>query len=301
MSISNLPGVCANSPALWTCIIPPYRLLKGLADEGWLTYDPQTQRYQVDVEPHRIGLKLASRLDIAASLPGGLRRNFGTMTKPLHAGLAAQLGVQAALLAERGRAADLDIFGPGGFFLAFGGGQTEQPDWLPLGEPLEVESSGLAVKMFPYCYATHRIIDCTLSLSQEHDLTESDVESIMITAPAGALAPLNRPRPPRGQVQRRIHHGAALTDRCVNLASFTDEAVLRPNLQSLLRRVRASELDPLEEKVGGFDDGEVVVSIAFRDGRKLAASSAYPPGSSGRPMTEQASAPLHRRICLNGE
>jgi len=43
-----------------------HRLLKGLADEGWLKFDPETQRYKVGVELHRIGLKLASRLDIAA-------------------------------------------------------------------------------------------------------------------------------------------------------------------------------------------------------------------------------------------
>jgi 2-methylcitrate dehydratase PrpD len=234
--------------------------------------------------------RLQSALGIAGSLAGGLRRNFGTMTKPLHAGLAAQQGVQAALLAEKGLTADMDIFGPGGFFLAFGGGQTEQIDRLPLGEPLDVESSGLAVKMFPCCYATHRIIDCTISLAREHDLAESDVESILITAPPGALAPLNRPRPItglEGKFSAEYTAAAALIDRRVNLASFTDQAVLRPNLQSLLKRVQARELDPSEMKVKDLEDGEVVVSISLRNGRKLEARSAYPPGSSKRPLTDQ--------------
>lgn len=43
-----------------------HRLLKGLAAEGWLQFDPQVQRYTIGVELYRLGLKLTSRLDIAS-------------------------------------------------------------------------------------------------------------------------------------------------------------------------------------------------------------------------------------------
>ncbi len=61
-------------------------------------------------------------LGIAASKAAGLRQNFGTMTKPLHAGEAARSGVEAAQLAQRGFTADPQILeGRFGFFNTFVG------------------------------------------------------------------------------------------------------------------------------------------------------------------------------------
>src|SRR6266849_8874960 len=62
-------------------------------------------------------------LGIAASEGAGLRENFGTMTKPLHAGRAAESGVTAAELAGLGwTATDTVLEAPRGFFKAAGGG-----------------------------------------------------------------------------------------------------------------------------------------------------------------------------------
>ena len=46
--------------------------------------------------------ELAMALAIAASLASGIRLGFGTMTKPLHAGRAAENGILAVELAARG-------------------------------------------------------------------------------------------------------------------------------------------------------------------------------------------------------
>jgi 2-methylcitrate dehydratase PrpD len=55
-------------------------------------------------------------LAIAASEASGLKENFGTMVKPLHAGLAARNGVLAALLAQAGLSASAEaIAGAQGF------------------------------------------------------------------------------------------------------------------------------------------------------------------------------------------
>ena len=62
------------------------------------------------------GDKLRSGFGIAASFAAGIRCNFGTMTKPLHVGRAAENGVTAAPLAERGFTADPHaLHGPWGF------------------------------------------------------------------------------------------------------------------------------------------------------------------------------------------
>ncbi|GAB6274052.1 MAG: hypothetical protein STSR0004_09150 [Peptococcaceae bacterium] len=91
-------------------------------------------------------------LAIAASLTCGLRQNFGTMTKPWHAGNAARSGVTAALMAKKGFAADLNILeSPLGYYHIFRGKES-----LPLtkitenlGKEYEIVNSGIALKPYP--------------------------------------------------------------------------------------------------------------------------------------------------------
>lgn len=242
--------------------------------------------YLMGLSPDR----LQTALGIAGSLAGGLRRNFGTMTKPLHAGLAAQYGVRAASLAAAGFTADDDIFGPGGYFLAFGGGAAAIPERLPLGEPFDLLASGLAVKKFPCCYATHRLIEGAARLANTHDLAAEEVTAIRITAPPGALAPLNRPRPVtglEGKFSAEYTAAAALLDRRVNLATFTDPMVLRPEVQALLRLVEAREVQDPIAQVKGIEEGEVQVVIALKNGEQHALGVAFPPGSPQRPLSDE--------------
>jgi len=233
--------------------------------------------------------QMVMALGIAGSLAGGLRRNFGTMTKPLHAGLAAESGVRAALLAARGFTADADIFGPGGYFHAFSGGSAHVPGALPLGEPFDVLASGLAVKMFPCCYATHRLIDGALTLARTHDLKPDDVARVEIVGPPGAFTPLNRPRPAtglEGKFSAEYTAAAAIVDRQVSLGTFTDAAVQRPAVQELLRRVTVREEPGNAAALRGLDDGEVRVTVLTRSGRRLEYVVSYPPGAPQRPPAE---------------
>ena len=81
----------------------------------------------------------AHALAIAASQASGLKENFGTMIKPLHAGLAAQNGITAALLAQRGlTGSELAIDGPQGYLSAMDGSHADLggigPTWGPAGK-----------------------------------------------------------------------------------------------------------------------------------------------------------------------
>ena len=113
------------------------------------------------LDPERTQTALA----IAASLASGIRQNFGTMTKPLHAGWAARNGVIAAQLAQRGFSADAEALeGENGFLRAASGGAEYDPlaAVRSLGESWEIVSPGIGVKLYPCCYATHRAIDSAL-------------------------------------------------------------------------------------------------------------------------------------------
>src|SRR3989304_73499 len=96
--------------------------------------------------------KVRHALGIAASMAGGLQSNFGTMTKPLHAGQAARNGVVAALLAEKGFTANpTALEAEKGMSELYGFGDAVSGLRLKeaLGQPFHFSSPGVSLKRFP--------------------------------------------------------------------------------------------------------------------------------------------------------
>jgi 2-methylcitrate dehydratase PrpD len=117
----------------------------------------------------KLGLEeVRNALGIAVSEASGVVRNFGTMTKPLHAGLAAQAGVQAAGLAAAGFTADpFSLEGKHGFYACFGARSEVKPAaLLQLGQVWELERTGVVIKPYPCGVAGHPAIDAGLALRQ---------------------------------------------------------------------------------------------------------------------------------------
>src|SRR5215469_10091420 len=95
-------------------------------------------------------------LGIAASEAGGLRENFGTMTKPFHAGRAAESGVVAADLAGLGwTAAEQILEAPRGFFHAEGGSFAPKAIVHRLRNPWTFRPPGVSIKPYPSGSLTH--------------------------------------------------------------------------------------------------------------------------------------------------
>jgi 2-methylcitrate dehydratase PrpD len=89
-------------------------------------------------------------LGIAASRGAGLRVSYGTMTKPFHAGSAAESGVLAALLAARGfTASEAALEGDLGLFQAIAGDFDPVRLLEPLGDPFYIVRPGAAIKPYP--------------------------------------------------------------------------------------------------------------------------------------------------------
>ena len=226
-------------------------------------------------------------LGIAASLAGGSRQNFGTMTKPLHPGHAAQNGIAAATLAARGFTADAAILeAPLGFLKLFSPADDAHPDIVTdgLGDRFEILESGISVKQYPCCFGTHRALDATLSLNAESRIDAGDIERIDVLIPKGAAEPLIHPRPKaglEGKFSMQYCVAAALLDGEVKLDSFEDDAVRRTPAQELLRRVEMHEDVTESTAVDGFAD----VTILLRDGRRLQRRVDEPRGSALLPLS----------------
>jgi 2-methylcitrate dehydratase PrpD len=128
-------------------------------------------------------IKFRNALGISASGAGGLRKNFGSMTKALHAGQAAQRGISAAMLASSGFDADLNILdGQHGFLDTFRGSSENILDSesirFDLLQPLEIIESGIGIKQYACCGCSHTAIDVLFDLMSAHGFSHDQIERI---------------------------------------------------------------------------------------------------------------------------
>ncbi len=129
------------------------------------------------------GAELTMAFGIASSMTGGIDGHSGTMTKPLHAGLAAHAGVRAALLAADGFTASATVFdGKRSFFEAFFASTTPQAWRLTadLGRSFYLLNPGIGIKMYPAGYYMHHTFEAVLGIVADHDLRAEDIGTIRI-------------------------------------------------------------------------------------------------------------------------
>jgi len=191
--------------------------------------------------------QMAMAIGIAASSASGLRANFGSMTKPLHAGYAARNGVLAAMLAQEGfDASDTALEHRYGYLSVFNDGIGFDPAPLrSLGEPLEILTEhGLALKPYPSCGATHPGIEAALKLHGA--IGGAPIARVRMGVSEMAFSPLIHvmPHTPlEGKFSLHYCVAAALVFGEVNLRSFTDEKINDPRITELIPRI-SMELDP---------------------------------------------------------
>ena len=206
-------------------------------------------------------------LGIAASTASGIVANFGTMTKPLHAGFAARDAVQAVELAAGGWTAATEVFeSPVGFMRAVYGDAAASVDDVvgSLGRPF-LTVLALACKVHPTCGFNAPAIQGMLQLAGEHRLTLDDVETVEIER--GSVSPevLLYDWPRDGLEARfsvRYNVAAALAFGGVDLAAFDEGSLRDPRLRSAFDRVRLVD--------GGPASGDAtMLRVRTRDGRVL--------------------------------
>src|SRR4051794_23227322 len=200
--------------------------------------------------------RAAYAVSIATSMAGGFMSQFGTMTKPLHAGLAAKSGILAACLAKAGIDAGLDTLdGATGMNRLMVGpdyeqlrdtlshvehGQNLRFETAEVGEPLLLLSSGLKLKRFPNCGSAHRAMDGLSDLMSLHGFTAEEVEAVHVRAPVTHLNNLMY-RVPADALQAKfsLEYGLAciLLAGNATLADFTDDAARRPAFAALCPRI----------------------------------------------------------------
>jgi len=193
--------------------------------------------------------QIVHALGITVSQIAGTRQNFGTMSKPFQAGQANAVALRAVSLAEIGFDASIQAMdGKQGYTALYADALDIHAQLDGLGQlPLELERSGLEIKKYPLCYATHRTIDGLLDILKEHELTVQDIERIDIQTNFRATVPLIYSHPQtglEGKFSMQYAVTAALMDGAVLLSSFEDGPVQRQAVQAFLSKVHVTEGPP---------------------------------------------------------
>jgi 2-methylcitrate dehydratase PrpD len=226
-------------------------------------------------------------LSIAASQAAGLRENFGTMTKPFHAGRAAEAGVVAADFARAGWTAALGILeSPRGFFQAHGGGYDLTAIAGKLGNPWTFAMPGISIKPNPSGSLTHPGMTTMLELILEHDIKPGDVDRIDVGTNHNMPNALIHHQP-NNELQAKFSMefcmAILLLERRGGLPEFTDEVVNRPDVQEMIRRVNFG-VHP-EAEAAGYDKMTTIIDIHLKDGRVISGRADFGKGSPANPMS----------------
>src|SRR5437764_5613052 len=236
----------------------------------------------------------ANCLGIAASCALGLKENFGAMTKPLHAGLAAQNSVMAALLAQAGfTASERAIDGPQGLLVAMSSEHLDCGPFEILGNRWEILETGITVKLYPSCAATHPALDAMLDLRRENHLRPEQIESVEVQVDTVTPTLLIYDQPEtglEGKFSMAFCMAAALVDGKVGLETFGSR-VHDPAIRDLMARVAMRANPEIGKGVPALT--QAVVTIACRDGRRL---SRAVNGAHGYPANPASQAELKTKF-----
>jgi 2-methylcitrate dehydratase PrpD len=226
-------------------------------------------------------------LSIAGSQSAGLRENFGTMTKPFHAGRSSESGVAAAQFAAMGwTATDKILEAPRGFFSAAGGGYDAAAIRGRLGDPWTFANPGVSIKPHPSGSLTHPGMTEMARLINEHGIKASDVKHVRVGTNSNMPNALIHHRP-QDELQAKFSMefcmAILLLDRKAGLGEFTDATTQRSDVKAMIEKVDFV-VDEKAEKAG-YHKMTTIIDITLNDGRVIHGEADFGKGSPANPMS----------------
>jgi 2-methylcitrate dehydratase PrpD len=226
-------------------------------------------------------------LSIAGSQSAGLRENFGTMTKPFHAGRASESGVAAAQFASYGWTATGKILeAPRGFFRAAGGGYDIAAIYKRLGEPWTFADPGVSIKPHPSGSLTHPGMTEMLRLIKKHGIRAADVRHVRVGTNSNMPNALIH-RHPKDELQAKFSMefcmAILLLDGRAGLNEFTDGVVNRADVKAMIEKIDFVVDD--EAEAAGYHKMTTIIDIDLADGRRVSGRADFGKGSPAMPMS----------------
>jgi len=237
-----------------------------------------------------LGLSLEATqraLSIAGSQSAGLRENFGTMTKPFHAGRSSESGVAAAQFAASGwTASDNILEAQRGFFHAAGGGYDHAAISGKLGAPWTFAEPGVSIKPHPSGSLTHPGMTEMMRLILENDIRPEQVKHVRVGTNHNMPNALIHHRPInelQAKFSMEFCMAILLLERRGGLNEFTDEVVNRADVKAMIEKVDFVVDD--EAEAAGYHKMTTLITITLSDGRTISGRSDFGRGSPAMPMS----------------
>ncbi|MGH7844949.1 MAG: MmgE/PrpD family protein [Candidatus Binatia bacterium] len=220
-------------------------------------------------------------LAIAGTQACGVREVFGSMCKPFHAGKAAQNGMVAAMLAQRGFTATDGIFeGARGLVGVMATGHDITEATKDLGRHWELPANGL--KPYACGQANHGFLDAVLALRKKSGVSPETVKHMQGSVRQIAPALVRRRHPRTGLESKFCYYhsmAVALIDGQALPAQFTDARATDPAVEALRNRIDISEDPALSRRAA-------VVTLELNDGTTYTETIPYPTGTPENPQSD---------------
>jgi len=239
-------------------------------------------------------------LSISTSMASGFMSQFGTMVKPIHAGLAAKSGILAASLAKNHITAGLDtldgdtgmnhlMIGPDYTLLRDSienpeHGQTLRFETKNVGDPLLITHHGFRVKRFPNCGSAHRAMDALIKIKEKVNLSPDTVDKIIVTAPQSHLNNLmyNDPKDPyQAKFSMEFALSLIMLSGNCTLKDFSMEKVNDPSVRSIYKLISLKPIDKSESEI------PTEVKVILKDNSFIEEKVFFPVGSKNLPFTNR--------------
>jgi 2-methylcitrate dehydratase PrpD len=240
--------------------------------------------------------QILNTFGLVASQSGGLRENFGTMTKPFQAGHAAESGLFSADLVALGwTAAEQILEADRGFFHAFGGSYDPAAIIGRLGKPWTFASPGISLKPYPSGSLAHPAMSEMMRLIEANNIQAERVEKVDVGANHNMTTTLLHHQPKTGleaKFSMEFCMAILLLERKAGLGEFSDQTVRRADVREMIRKI-SFYVDP-EAENNGFDKMTSILKVHLKDGKVIAGRADFAKGSPANPMTFEEAATKFR-------
>ncbi|UCG54368.1 MAG: MmgE/PrpD family protein, partial [Dehalococcoidia bacterium] len=217
--------------------------------------------------------------------------NFGTMTKPLHAGNACRNGIIASSLAKGGFTADFGILeGVGGFFDMFTSGEVAEsrPESDDFNKNWCIISTGISFKPYPCCRATHSSIDAALELRKAYKINGDEISAIICKHNSQLHRLLRYHQPITGlEAKFCVEYcvSATILRGKLLLEDFKDDKVNQAEVQDLIKKTKCSHFDSESMNRSAIQPTEVLIKL--KNGTEYSQSTTIARGDPRNPLTDK--------------
>lgn len=235
--------------------------------------------------------QMAKVIGFAATQASGLRIQFGTETKPLHAGLAAQAAIKAVKFVEyeiNGSTSALD--GNLGFFEIYGEGSKFAESFLleNWGVTWKIVNPGLWFKIYPFCSAAHHAADAATKLFNKYKFNTDNIKKINIIFPPNGDAALIHRQPKTGEQGRfSVEYVVALALKGIPLSLSNFRNLDIPlDVRDLIQVIKRSYDDSITPASNSVPHGRfTIVQVITKDDKKYQERVDCPKGAPGNPLS----------------